>query len=315
LKKVSLLEVVFGDDPAEQRRALKWAARRSDIALWCSQGFDEQERALWAGMPDILKDHSFLLLTKADRLARKKQLSDRLAVLQDIIGEDFIDVLALSTQEAIASRRPEGKFDQKALKDSGGAALLKAVMRHVEQGRQAAEDRAEMLLAQYEAQIPDAPKTSEASEDVSAAKPGDDPPAPEPAETPEAPISSAPAPIAEPDIPDETPEALEPAEVFAVYQRAVETIQEAASSLDDGADEPLIDSCLICAEQLYGSLSDISCEQTEFVALRDMCEEVSELLLLLQIEDQNIGTFVEAVTLLLQLRRGFEARLSFAAAA
>ncbi|MEM9898903.1 MAG: GTPase, partial [Pseudomonadota bacterium] len=67
LSKLSMMEVVAGADEAEQARAIQWATKRTDIALWCSAtSFDENEEDIWAHTSEKVQDHAFLLLTKAD---------------------------------------------------------------------------------------------------------------------------------------------------------------------------------------------------------------------------------------------------------
>lgn len=66
LERISLLEVVADDDPGERAAALAWAAGRVDMAVWCSHAFDAAEAAVWAGAPESLRDHAFLVLTGPD---------------------------------------------------------------------------------------------------------------------------------------------------------------------------------------------------------------------------------------------------------
>ena len=74
-ERISLLEVVTDGTGEELQSAVDWAVRRTDIALWCTQFFSEEEQSLWSRVPDSLKDHAFLVLSKADVLSADNALS------------------------------------------------------------------------------------------------------------------------------------------------------------------------------------------------------------------------------------------------
>ncbi len=150
LDKISVLEVVMGPEVSDRRRALGWATRRTDIAIWCSQTFNDEEQALWSTMPDRIKDHAFLVISKADELAAAGALQDRLADLAAMAAEDFQGIYPIATLQALGARAPDGSVDKAKLTSSGGRALIGAILRIVEQGRQSALDNAGILLRQYQ---------------------------------------------------------------------------------------------------------------------------------------------------------------------
>ena len=84
LKSLSFLEVQADAAEADQRAAIAWAAPRTDIALWCSETYDETDQKLWASVPDQIKDHAYLILTGAD--------AARVEEVRDLSVEDFHDV-------------------------------------------------------------------------------------------------------------------------------------------------------------------------------------------------------------------------------
>lgn len=151
LTKLSMLEVVAGAEPNEQKRALLWAAKRTDIALWCTKDiFGRQEQDLWGNMPEDIQDHAFLMLTRADALAARGELLNRLEEVK-ASGQDFFkQILPIGTKAAIAARRPDGTVDKEALRSSGGVALISGILRAVEAGRQAARDQADVFLRQID---------------------------------------------------------------------------------------------------------------------------------------------------------------------
>lgn len=148
LRKISVMELALPSEQAEVERALTWAAGRTDIALWCTQRFGAGERLVWSGVDEAMQDHAYLLLTKADTLVANGTLDPTLAQLR--AGADqFRHVLAIATTEAISARRADGSIDRDQLTRSGGRALIAAIMRDIDMGRDAARDRAELVLHQF----------------------------------------------------------------------------------------------------------------------------------------------------------------------
>ncbi|RBI87633.1 hypothetical protein DRV85_01535 [Rhodosalinus halophilus] len=66
LKRMSFLALPATADPAEQAAALAWAARRTDIAIWCTRRFDAAEAAIWAEAPARLKNHALMVQVATD---------------------------------------------------------------------------------------------------------------------------------------------------------------------------------------------------------------------------------------------------------
>lgn len=148
LGKVSVLEVVAPKDPTALQRASNWAAKRCDVALWCTQGFGEIEQATWTQMPDLIKDHGFLMITKADVLKSNGLMEATLGNVQSVARHEFNQIIPISTIDALAARKPDGSVNKEQLRASGGLALISAVLKQVELGRQSTVDLAEVLLVQ-----------------------------------------------------------------------------------------------------------------------------------------------------------------------
>jgi hypothetical protein len=153
LKKVSLLEVVAGKDPAEQKRAINWAVKRSDIALWCSDNFSPAEQALWAEVPDGLKDHGFLLLTKSDLRANDIETAAHQKLVRNTSDNEFHDTISLSAFQALEAQLDISGIDMPAFRASGAMGLIAAVKKQVEGGRRGDLDFAELTIAQYCADV------------------------------------------------------------------------------------------------------------------------------------------------------------------
>ncbi|WP_322894543.1 MULTISPECIES: hypothetical protein [unclassified Yoonia] len=156
LAKISVLKVAAPDDPTALHRASQWAAKRSDLVIWCSPTFDAAEQMVWAQMPYRIKDNAILLLTRAD--ARRAQGQPDQANAAS--GDDFHKILAIAATDAIAARNPDGSVDKHRMRDSGGTALIGAVLQQIARRRQAILDMADLLLARHVATQPAGPQTA-----------------------------------------------------------------------------------------------------------------------------------------------------------
>lgn len=93
LRRMTLLYLAVDADAVEQAAALKWAARRTDVAVWCTRRFSPREAAIWDAAPDRIKNHAHLVvLGNDDDLARVTKRSPG----------DFENMLALPKPEASA---------------------------------------------------------------------------------------------------------------------------------------------------------------------------------------------------------------------
>lgn len=62
LRRMTLLYLSADDEGADQAAALKWAARRTDVAVWCTRRFSPREAAIWEAAPDRIKNHAHLVV-------------------------------------------------------------------------------------------------------------------------------------------------------------------------------------------------------------------------------------------------------------
>ena len=336
LKRIRLLEVVTEGSPAELESATEWAVRRTDIALWCSQDFDEMEQSVWSRVPDGLKDHAFLVVTKADILSAQKMLSKKVAALESIVAEEFHSLFAVATLQAIRAQTGS-EVDNAMLQASGGQALSSEVLRHAERGRRADFDSAHMFLARY--QIKDVPAGSSAKtqsaetlppppvaevEDAKAVEPTPAPPQeptptpapqPEPELEPEAEVVAKapdPKPAAAPvSVPKPVP--VENVKIFAeaahFLKRRGDGLSQTAAALGEGATQDIVGQCINSVEHLVDTFSqdESGCEAAD--AFIDDLSEATDLMVLMQSEAGDAPA-ADAVTLLLQLRRDIEMQLA-----
>lgn len=337
LKKISVLEVVTPNDPNAIHKASQWASKRCELAIWCTETFDTNEQAIWGQMPDVLKDHAFLMLTKADVLTANGTLDQILEATRALVGHEFNDILPIATLDAISARHLDGSVDKDRMRRSGGSALISAVLKQVDQGRQSDVDMADVLLHQHadllngaapevpgedkevlEAVIGAAGASSapdkEVSETASAAQPEQDPEKPD---QQQAPVTPEPEPL----IGAEDPE---PAKVVALrpatrdaYAHVVSYITEQgralarmATELGDEAPAQIIAETVEHVQWLSDYLNDHGDDADDALQrARDAAFDAADLVQLMQMEKRDSAA-IEAVSIMLQIKRELQADLA-----
>ncbi len=149
LSKINLLEIVAPDAPDQLRKAVAWATKRADVLIWCTTDFTPAEQELWYGVPDHLKDHGLLVLTKTDLLMGQTEINTRLAQMARISGEEFLRILPLSAKSALQARGSDGKINMTAFKASGATGLIAAIKTQIEEAQREAQDSAAQILNRY----------------------------------------------------------------------------------------------------------------------------------------------------------------------
>ncbi len=302
LSTLTLIEVGAGGTAEEERAAVQWAAARADMVIWCSQAFTPAERWLWSAMPDRLKDHGFLVLTKADELIREGVLADRIAELDDVVAEEFHSLVPVATLQGLSALIGPNGTDRDALAASGAEALISGILTHVEQGRRADLDAALLFLSRFGAgsstPVP-APAAEAAPEAAPVAAAGVAPPplvslAPVP--TPPVAVTPVPRPAA---TIAPVPPAPTPSDSVA---RALDILRGAAAPLlarmeADGHAEDILEGCAQAAQAVADTIDPLTSPD-----LHDEAMEVAEMLVLLGLERSETAA-ADGVTLLLQLRR------------
>lgn len=148
-RHVTLTEPAMPAEPAAQKDALEQALRRADICLWCSNGFGAEDQALWHAMPDANKDHGFLVLTGADRLAARGQLGDYMQALAPVVAQEFHSLYPVATRQALTAWKGGRLTDPQVWSASGGAALANSITAHAGRGRREDLDTAALFVARY----------------------------------------------------------------------------------------------------------------------------------------------------------------------
>ncbi|SMX23328.1 hypothetical protein [Boseongicola aestuarii] len=302
LQRISLLEVVTDGSSSEFQSAIDWAVRRTDIALWCTQTFGPAEAKLWARVPDSLKDHAFLVLSKADELSAKSALTSRIADLETIVSEEFHSLFAVATLQAIKAHGANGAIDEAIYHASGGGALSAEILRHAERGRRADVDSAHLFLARYQIKSPSKTKpASEAPESKGKASK----PAPEPKAVVE-PAHRGNERGFESEIVENEAIFLDSAQFL---RRRGDALLQSATKLGRSKADGIVTQCVDAVEHLVDLFSDDDSGCAVVDAFLDDLTEASDLMVLMQVESGDASA-ADAATLLLQLRREMEMKLA-----
>lgn len=273
LIRYNFIEVGLSGNPGHQMSMVNWVVQWADIILWCTECFDETEQKLWDAVPDDIKDHSFLVLTMADRQMMRGVLQERIAALEPIVAEEFLGLYPIATEQAITARRGGGDTVGNLWRSSGGQRLMDGVMRQIENGRTADVDQAQMLLNRF---APDHARMAP----VAKAKP-----APLPGET------------------------VKPRDGEHVLKSALRLLQDCANELlagYTGEGEPdtaeILERCVKSANDLADMLHRADPDDLRLRELQSDAQESAEMMLLFQLERDEEAA-VDAVTLLLQLKK------------
>jgi len=291
LRKISLLEVVTGPTDDELTRAALWAAKRSDVVIWCTRRYRAPERTTWGAMPEVLKDHGILLVTHAEEFGDAAARATALEPLEDAVGEDFIAILPIDTPEALAARGTDGTVDRDRFRASGGQALISAVLREVKTGRQSMLDQAEILLRRNG--IDPARKPRMADEQTMVLQP-----LPK-IENPE--VSKA-------DTPTESlPAELRPSEATrAAFEAAITRLSRTGAEMvaeTEMAPATIMKRSVREMEWLSDHLDQVEAPDDPILTeLRDSATEATDMMQLMLMEKTD-SSAVEAISLMIQLRR------------
>jgi len=264
-----VLDMAMPADKAEAKALVAQAMDRADIVLWCTEAFSPDEAALWALAPDALKDHSFLVLTQADRLAEAGVLQDRLSALQDIVAEEFHSLLPTTTAALLADAQEDEPAPPAQFAASGLKALVDAVAAMVLQGQRADLDSALLLLERNGLLMGDPPVGL----------------APDPKDTPAS------------------------KEFKTAQETLVERAYDLAELGFDGADDDMSDIFELCgtiAEELVDAIEAEAARYPHLSAWRDSFQDGNDKIMLMTMEN-DVRSASDAVTILLQMRRDMAA--------
>ncbi len=282
LREVSFTEVRLAGGVEQQGTILRHAVKFADVILWCSADFDPVEEQLWAIHGAQKSGSSFLVLTKADQQVMRASLPQTIKRLAPTVSEQFIGLYPLAAEQALQARDREN--NQSLWRSSGGKRLSEDLRRRIAEGRRAAQDQAEAFLWQIGfANTPTHTK-------------------PQAIKTLH---SEAAAPQAVEDGVTHSQNASNQAQ--PVLQQALGRLQQQAEEmLEQSGETPettaVLDQCLVAVRDLAETLLASPVQDPKLLAAQEASQEGEEMLMLLQLE-QNEDAAVDAVTLLLQLKK------------
>ncbi|MCR8725024.1 hypothetical protein [Frigidibacter sp. ROC022] len=296
LTDLTLMRIAADDTAADQQAAMNWAARQTDIALWCSRAFTSEEAALWASAPEGLRHNSYLVMTRAE------------APLAPAV--DFLGSFTIAPGEDGAA---------------GARTLLAELQRRSDAGRRAYLDHALLFLNRYApasagrtparapapaAEAPEQTARSDAPANRAAA-PSDS------AAAPARPSRSSAPPAGQKPYPKPTSKPLPSAgkgpvpDLSQVCNTAVALLRDRARDLSKALPSygpkpapKVFGHCMETMEALVERVSSAGVPD-----LSDLVLDTADAIVLLQGEG-GVAQAADSVTLLLQLRRDLETRIA-----
>ncbi|WP_371059458.1 hypothetical protein [Rhodosalinus sp. 5P4] len=276
LRRMSFLLVAAEGTAHDMRAALRWCAPRTDLALWCTRRFGDEERAFWSDGPEALKHHALLVQTDPDAPA----------------------------VEGCAEAGFDGRYRVAPAADgtagmlAGMEALFARLARDIDHALAEDLDAAMLFLNRFEPRP--AAETADADDDSAPA-----PNRPADAGSPPADPGAA---VAEPRRPADVTRLSRPFLYLRARARAL-LDRLADAEAQGGWAGDVLAHCTETTERLADLLEADAPDDVSGAALHRAVIEASELAVLLQLEGGEEQAR-EAATLLLQLREEFAQELA-----
>ncbi|WP_300030419.1 hypothetical protein [uncultured Roseobacter sp.] len=140
------IEVTLPDVPEMARDVLEMVAAQVDLALWCSPSPSQADAQLWQVVPDQLKDHSFFVLTHADRAGKAGHLDALMHRAQTRFDGAFLGIYPLVAATAAQAALAPDHAGSVLWRTSGARALVRDVERTILLSRKSDEGTAAALL-------------------------------------------------------------------------------------------------------------------------------------------------------------------------
>ncbi|MEO1344342.1 MAG: hypothetical protein AAFV74_09315 [Pseudomonadota bacterium] len=290
----SYTEVSLSGSDAEIETLLRDVSETSALVIWCSDTVTDHEQALWRTMPDHIKDHSFLVLTMADRHQMKGTLAQRINELEDFVAQEFYGLYPIAILQALKARTGASTEHPQLWALSGGKALSDAIDQQVTLGRAEDLDRAQVLLDAVKSDPPTAQTPDDHTKHQSA-----DP--------------SGPDPEAHCALEDKTKTKTKTGSADMALKQAMQDLETSAQALAEdlkqGAPDisDLISKCLATAQGLSETFASVSEHDRVVEGLLQDTQQGESMLLLLQLEDDEDAA-TDAVSLMVQLKKEIAAK-------
>lgn len=277
---VEFVDVPFPADPRRQAATIGWALGQADVVVWCTRAFGPGEAPYWAGVPEQLKDHSFLVLTRARALMQSGEMDRAFATLRRVAEAEFHSLFVVETGQVRAALDRAAPVDDETDAQSGVAALRQAILDLAATGRRAWEDAALLLLDRFGRHGGRAKARAE--------------PEPQPE-------------VAAPTGADSSGE-----ERSSSLARGLRYIDACARDIDTGdggraAARLVLDHCLETCEAVAELIAASSGPGADHARFQDDVALAADKMLLIAMEDGPAAA-ADSVTILLQIRRELELR-------
>ncbi|MFD1157902.1 hypothetical protein [Roseovarius aestuarii] len=254
---------------------------QADICLWCTSEFGSTEYQVWQDAPDLLKDHSFLVLLATPETAASVFSEDQLDALGDIAAEEFHSLFPITLE-------PQPTYPSAALD-----ALVVEIAKLVKSGRVADHDSAEFFVRTHRGVLAGSSTAGNHAPDTG----------PQPS----------------PPTAEVLPEAVEPTcdeAPVELYRKAFDHICKCASQLSspactDASDDfsDILSICHQTCETVADMLSESASDAPDFLLLKEDVLRSADKLLLMSLES-GVAPAISAVTTLLQTRREMATRMA-----
>ena len=280
--RVQVIDLQSAPDTQMLSQLTTAALDYADIVLWCTQSFGPEEAALWQAAPDALKDHSFLVLTKADLIAEKGALQGLMARLAQVVSEEFHSLYPVSVMPVQTYLEQGGSVPDDRMAASGLKALIDAVRGVVHAGQRADQDSALLFLERHG----DILATAQAAEPSARA------------------VAASSAPLSNPAAPRHRR-----AEVFGTVRgildmRALDLV-EMGFDQADGDMTDVLELCESIIQEVFEASSDALAEVPELSCWAEVFEEACDKVTLTATENDT-GSAADAVTILVQIKRDLD---------
>ncbi len=278
LETMDLFVVSIDGSESDRHQVVKWAENRTDVALWCTEKFDSLEEHLWAQVGERLKNNSYLTIIDADDLFVSRQLDQRISILSRFVGAEFHGFFATAVKTALKSISEQGKVSDHIWQQTGLNSLSATLLKRIQSGKVADMDNTVMFLSGHGLSI-----SSDINECV----------VPKPSDVQPIPVSQK--------------EML--AKALAILQSGGADLQATLSFVGARASSEILEHCIALCDQLNELFLDVSAPNQAEIEFGELLWEASDMLTLMQLEG-NGAAAADAVSMLLQLRRDIERKVS-----
>lgn len=180
LEFISFLDMPGVDDWQEQKEQMGWIGGRADVVIWCTRAADpwtDDEWQLWSLVPRRVQARSLLVVTQTDQARDALAFDETLQRLQHVTRNQFAEVVPLGTRAALEAAPAGRVIDTGSWEQSGGRAMVGALLGAARAVRRTDIAAARELLAEAAEALGLAP-TREAGGESEAVRPMAAPAAP-----------------------------------------------------------------------------------------------------------------------------------------